>query len=82
MAAYRDSEVGRVLGSRYRLLAPVGTGASATVFVAEDAQLRRRIAVKLLHPSLAHDAAFSKRFRAEAQAAAALNHAHLVQVYD
>lgn len=74
--------VGRVLSGRYRLVAPIGAGASAQVFLAEDARLRRRVAVKLLHAALADDDAFLRRFRAEAQAAAALNHPHIVAVYD
>src|SRR5215207_7533865 len=82
MVAFGDDQVGRVLGGRYRLLAPVGTGASANVFVADDVQLQRRVAVKILHPSLAEDAAFLKRFRAEAQAAAALSHPNVMAVYD
>src|SRR3954464_14780487 len=82
MAAFGDDQVGRVLGGRYRLIAPVGAGAAATVFVADDVQLQRRVAVKILHPSLAEDAAFLKRFRAEAQAAAALSHPNVMAVYD
>src|SRR3954468_21759759 len=82
MAAFGDDQVGRVLGGRYRLIAPVGTGASATVFVADDVQLQRRVGVKILHPSLADDPAFLKRFRAEAQAAAALSHPNVMAVYD
>ena len=67
-------QVGRVLGGRYRLVAPIGTGGSAHVYVADDTTLRRRVAVKVLQPALALDQAFLKRFRAEAQSAAALNH--------
>lgn len=74
--------VGRVLSGRYRLLAPIGAGASAQVFLAEDARLRRRVAVKLLHEGLADDERFLRRFQAEAQAAAALNHPNIVAVYD
>ncbi|HEX2041998.1 MAG TPA: PASTA domain-containing protein [Acidimicrobiales bacterium] len=74
--------LGRVLGGRYRLLAPIGTGASAHVFLADDVKLRRRVAVKLLHPALADDGAFLRRFRAEARAAAALNHPNIMAVYD
>jgi beta-lactam-binding protein with PASTA domain/tRNA A-37 threonylcarbamoyl transferase component Bud32 len=74
--------VGRVLGNRYRLLAPIGTGASAHVFLAEDVALRRRVAVKVLHAALADDDSFLRRFRAEAQAAAALNHPHVMRVFD
>ena len=77
-----EEQVGRVLGRRYRLVAPVGAGASAMVFVADDVVLKRRVAVKLLHPSLADDPMFLKRFRAEAQAAAALNHPNIMAVYD
>jgi serine/threonine-protein kinase len=74
--------VGRVLGGRYRLLAPIGTGASAHVFLADDVTLKRRVAVKILHAALADDQAFLRRFRAEAQAAAALNHPNIMRVYD
>jgi beta-lactam-binding protein with PASTA domain/tRNA A-37 threonylcarbamoyl transferase component Bud32 len=83
MASTRIVEhLGRVLGGRYRLLAPIGTGASAHVFLAEDVKLRRRVAVKVLHPALADDEAFLRRFRAEARAAAALNHPNVMSVYD
>ncbi|HUQ38982.1 MAG TPA: PASTA domain-containing protein [Acidimicrobiales bacterium] len=74
--------VGRVLGDRYRLLAPIGTGASAHVLEAEDVTLRRRVAVKLLHSALAEDEGFLRRFRAEARAAAALTHPNIMRVYD
>jgi serine/threonine-protein kinase len=83
MAASRIADhVGRVLGGRYRLLAPIGTGGSAHVYLAEDDTLRRRVAVKLLHAGLADDESFLRRFRAEAQAAAALNHSNIMRVFD
>jgi serine/threonine protein kinase/beta-lactam-binding protein with PASTA domain len=75
-------QVGRVLGDRYRLLRPLGVGASAHVYVAEDVTLRRRVAVKVLHPALAEDGAFLRRFRAEARVVAALRHPHILRVYD
>ena len=75
-------QVGRVVGGRYRLLAPVGTGASADVYVADDVTLRRRVAVKILHDGLAGDEGFLRRFRAEARAAASLAHPAIVTVYD
>jgi eukaryotic-like serine/threonine-protein kinase len=74
--------VGRVVGGRYRLLSPLGSGASAEVYLADDVRLRRRVAVKVLHAALADDEAFLRRFRAEARAAAALSHPHIVAVYD
>ena len=67
-------QVGRVIGGRYRLLAVVGAGASAQVFAADDTRLGRRVAVKLLHPALAGDATFLRKFQAEARLAASLNH--------
>ncbi|MBW8827290.1 MAG: PASTA domain-containing protein [Acidobacteria bacterium] len=83
MSASRTSDrVGRVLGGRYRLLAVIGAGASGQVFLAEDVQLHRRVAVKVLHPALAADESFLRRFRAEARAAAALSHPNLMAVYD
>src|SRR4051794_7436426 len=75
-------QVGRVLGGRYRLLAPIGTGASAHVYAADDLRLRRRVAVKVLHAALADDDAFLRRFRAEAEAVAALRHPNIMNVYD
>lgn len=75
-------QVGRVVGGRYRLLAPVGAGASSQVFAAVDARLGRRVAVKVLHPMLADDAAFLRRFRAEARLAASLDHPHVMRVFD
>ena len=75
-------QIGRVLSGRYRLIAPLGTGASAQVYLADDVRLRRRVAVKLLHAALADDETFLRRFRAEAQAAAALSHPNIVAVYD
>src|SRR5271166_6264249 len=75
-------QVGRVVGGRYRLLAPVGAGASSQVFEASDTRLGRRVAVKLLHPMLAADGAFLRRFRAEARLAASLDHPHVMRVFD
>jgi len=74
--------LGRVLGNRYRLVAALGSGASAHVFLAEDMVLQRRVAVKVLQPALAHDDTFLRRFRAEARSVAALNHPHVLRVFD
>ena len=60
----------------------MGTGASAHVYLADDVSLRRQVAIKVLHPALAGDQAFLKRFRAEARAVAALNHPNILRVYD
>jgi eukaryotic-like serine/threonine-protein kinase len=71
-----------VLGGRYRLVASLGAGASASVFLGEDVTLQRRVAVKVLHPALADDDTFLRRFRSEAQMAAGLNHPHVLAVHD
>jgi len=81
MPSLTDS-IGRVLGDRYRLVTAVGTGASAHVYLADDVSLKRQVAIKVLHPALAGDLAFLKRFRAEARAVAALNHPNILRVYD
>jgi serine/threonine-protein kinase len=74
--------IGLELGGRYRLRTPIGSGASASVYLAEDVVLHRRVAVKVLHDALADDEAFLRRFRAEARSAAALNHPNVLVVFD
>jgi beta-lactam-binding protein with PASTA domain/tRNA A-37 threonylcarbamoyl transferase component Bud32 len=81
MPTITDS-IGRVLAGRYRIESALGSGASAHVFGAWDVTLRRRVAIKVLHPALAGDAAFLRRFQAEAQAAASLAHPHILAVHD
>ena len=73
---------GKVLGGRYLLIAPIGRGASGDVYLAQDRTLGRKVAIKLLHANLAGDPVFTKRFRAEANAAAALNHPSIMRVFD
>lgn len=74
--------VGRVLGGRYRLIAPIGVGTSGQVYLADDTRLRRQVAVKVLHGSLAEDELFLHRFRVEAQTAASLNQPNILAVHD
>lgn len=73
---------GTVLCDRYRLDHLIGSGGMAQVWEATDAVLGRRVAVKVLHPHLAGDEAFVRRFRQEAIAAARLNNPGIVGVYD
>ena len=77
-----DNLVGRVLGDRYRLIAAVGSGASATVYTADDLSLERRVAVKVLHRGLVQDSRFAKRFRNEAKAVAQLAHPRILNLFD
>lgn len=73
---------GRLLGGRYRLGSLIASGGMAQVWEGTDEILRRRVAVKLLHPHLAADATFVARFRQEAVAAARLAHPGIVSIYD
>jgi tRNA A-37 threonylcarbamoyl transferase component Bud32 len=73
---------GRLMVGRYRLNRPIASGGMAEVWEATDETLARRVAVKLLHPHLARDDSFVRRFRAEAVAAARLAHPSIVSVYD
>jgi len=71
-----------VIDGRYRLLHRVGSGGMADVWCAEDQQLGRRVALKLLHRQFSEDPEFVERFKREASAAASLQHPHVVAVYD
>ncbi len=73
---------GRVLGGRYRLVEPLARGGMATVWIAEDTLLARRVAVKTVHPELAVDEGLRERFRAEAISAASVSHPGIVATYD
>ncbi len=72
---------GRQLGD-LRLLRRLGRGAMAEVYLAEQCRLKRRVAVKILKPALAEDHTYLKRFEREAQAAASLVHANIVQIHE
>ena len=71
-----------LLGGRYELGGTLGSGGMAEVYAGRDTRLGRDVAVKILRPELAADPTFIARFRREAQAAASLNHPHIVAVYD
>jgi serine/threonine protein kinase/Tfp pilus assembly protein PilF len=67
---------------RYRLSEPLGQGAMGEVFAAEDDQLRRRVAIKLLRGGLPEDSAGAARLQVEAQALARVAHPNVVHVYE
>jgi serine/threonine-protein kinase len=71
-----------LIDGRYKVLSKLGSGGMADVFLAEDEQLSRKVALKLLHDRFAADPDFVERFRREAQAAAGLQHPNVVSVYD
>jgi eukaryotic-like serine/threonine-protein kinase len=72
----------RVLAGRYEIDSIVGRGGMAQVYLGTDRVLGRRVAVKVLGRQFAQDGSFVARFRREAQNAAALNHPHVVSVFD
>jgi eukaryotic-like serine/threonine-protein kinase len=72
---------GRRIGD-YQLLRRLGRGGMADVYLAEQLSLRRQIALKVLRKNLAGDDAYIRRFQHEAQAAAKLVHANIVQIYE
>jgi beta-lactam-binding protein with PASTA domain len=76
------TEIGSVLGGRYRLVELLGQGGMATIYRARDAQLDRDVAVKLLRTEFGQDPDFLARFRDEARSAASLNHPNIVSVFD
>jgi serine/threonine-protein kinase len=72
---------GQTLGG-YHVLRKLGRGATAFVFLAEQLSLKRQVALKILRPELATDSTYVRRFQMEAQAAAALVHANIVQIFE
>ncbi|MCG8424963.1 MAG: serine/threonine-protein kinase [Proteobacteria bacterium] len=67
---------------RYTIIDAVGSGGMGTVYAAYDPELRRRVAIKVLHLSAARSAADQQRLMREARALAKLSHPNVVQVYD
>src|SRR5919206_1417282 len=78
----RELEAGTVVDGRYSIISRLGSGGMAEVYCAQDLQLGRRVALKLLYRRFAEDSAFVERFRREASAAAGLQHPNVVSVYD
>ncbi|WP_438353206.1 Stk1 family PASTA domain-containing Ser/Thr kinase [Microbacterium sp. CJ88] len=77
-----DPLIGRLVDGRYRVRARIARGGMATVYVATDLRLERRIALKVMHGHLSDDTVFQSRFIQEARAAARLADPHVVNVFD
>src|SRR4051812_40433982 len=73
---------GTIVDGRYRIERRLGSGGMADVYCAEDSQLGRQVALKVLHRRFARDREFVERFRREASAAAGLQHPNVVGVFD
>src|SRR2546423_6476355 len=74
-------ETGTKLG-RYEIRSKIGEGGMGEVYLAEDMQLRRRVALKILPREVASNKDRMRRFTLEAQAAAALNHPNIAHIYE
>jgi serine/threonine-protein kinase len=74
--------IGRTLSGRYKIEALLGQGGMSAVYKATDPNLKRVVAIKLIHPHLSSDPSFVLRFESEAAAVASLRHPNIVQVYD
>lgn len=77
-----DPLIGRLVDGRYRVRARIARGGMATVYVATDLRLERRIALKVMHGHLSDDTVFQSRFIQEARAAARLADPNVVNVFD
>src|SRR5262245_41018655 len=72
---------GRSIG-HYKILSLLGAGGMGEVYLAEDAKLRRKVALKLLPAEFTRDAGRLRRFVQEAQAASALNHPNILTIFE
>ncbi len=80
--ATQDTLSGTLFAGRYRISRKLGGGGMADVYLAEDQELGRRVAIKMLHARYANDEQFVERFRREATHAAGLTHPNIVSIYD
>ncbi len=77
-----DPFAGRIIGGRYQVQSRVGQGGMATVYKAYDPNLRRVVAVKIIHPHLSESPDFIRRFEDEATVVGQLRHPNIPVVYD
>jgi beta-lactam-binding protein with PASTA domain len=80
--AVSDTLINTLFDGRYRIMRKLGTGGMANVYLAEDQELGRRVAIKILDDRHAGDDQFVERFRREAKNAARLSHPNIVSIYD
>ena len=73
---------GEIIDGRYQLMRIIDSGGMATIYSALDLRLDRQVAVKIMHPHLAHDENYVERFIREAKAAAAISHPNIVAIQD
>src|SRR5580765_7501193 len=80
--ATTDTLINTVFDGRYRVLRKLGSGGMANVYLAEDTELGRNVAIKILDDRHTSDSQFVERFRREAKNAAGLSHPNIVSIYD
>src|SRR5256714_5961072 len=80
--AVSDTLINTLFDGRYKILRKLGAGGMANVYLAEDQELGRRVAIKILNERHANDDQFVERFRREAKNAAGLSHQNIVSIYD
>ena len=80
--AAADTLIDTLFDGRYRIIRKLGSGGMANVYLAEDQELGRRVAIKILNDRHARDEQFVERFRREAKNAAGLSHPNIVSIYD
>jgi beta-lactam-binding protein with PASTA domain/tRNA A-37 threonylcarbamoyl transferase component Bud32 len=80
--AVSDTLIGTLFDGRYQVVRKLGAGGMANVYLAEDQELGRHVAIKILNDRHANDDQFVERFRREAKNAAALSHPNIVSIYD
>ena len=80
--AATDTLINTLFDGRYKIIRKLGSGGMANVYLAEDQELGRRVAIKILNERHANDEQFVDRFRREAKHAAGLSHPNIVAIYD
>src|ERR687887_376949 len=80
--AISDTLLHTIFDGRYKILRKLGSGGMADVYLAEDTELDRRVAIKILNDRHANDEQFVERFRREAKNAAGLSHPNIVSIFD
>jgi serine/threonine-protein kinase len=82
MARYRTTIAAGTQLAHYKIVSMLGAGGMGEVYLAEDLQLKRKVALKMLAPELTGDERGLRRFEQEAHAASALNHPNILTIYE